>query len=187
MTMKSTQDLAGSGGVSFRRAENLLLVTWGNAGWSELKEIQEQVNTFRADYPTGSAILNVIGERRDERFRRVWERLGTMFLAAGQKDPGAVPTHLGTVHLFPWTGLKATAARVLFRGMERYGRDFSRQGNVIVKTVDEATDCLSQRLRAGPVQWARIELMDLIAPFVHSRASSYARPTVRLGGGGDAV
>jgi len=172
MTMKSTQDLSASGGMSLRRAENLLLVAWGNAGWPELKEIQGRVNLFRADYPAGSAILNVIAERSDEQFRRVWERFATMFLAAGQKDPGAVPTHLGTVHLFPSTGLKATAARVLFRGMERYGRDFARQGNVVFKTIDEATDWLSQRLQAGPVQWTRTELMDLIAPFVHSRASS---------------
>jgi hypothetical protein len=179
MTMKSTQDLSASGGMSLRRAENLLLVAWGNAGWPELKELEGRVSMFRADYPAGSAILNVIAERSDERFRRVWERFATMFLAASQKDPGAVPTHLGTVHLFPSPGLKATAARALFRGMERYGRDFARQGNVVFKTMDQATDWLSQRLQAGPVQWTRTELMDLIAPFVHSRASSQKRSADR--------
>jgi hypothetical protein len=45
-------------------------------------------------------------------------------------------------------------------------------GNVVFKTMDEATGWLSQRLQAGPVHWTRTELMDLIAPFVHSRASS---------------
>jgi hypothetical protein len=43
---------------------------------------------------------------------------------------------------------------------------------VVATTVDEATDGLSQRLRAGPVPWTRTELMDLIASFVPSRAAS---------------
>jgi hypothetical protein len=60
--------------------------------------------------------------------------------------------------------------------MERYGRDFSPQGNVVVRTIDQAANVLSDRLRTGPVQWTRAEVAEAISSFVGTHDAEQGSP-----------
>jgi hypothetical protein len=164
--MKSTQDISGPRGLHLRRVENLMLIRWGSAGWSDLKEVEGPLKEVRSAYPAGTGILNVIATGRDDTFRQAWERLATLILGAARREINAGPVHLGTAHLFETLGIRGAAAIVLFRGMERFGRDFSKLGNKVVRTMDEASDWLHPRLQVGAVLWTRTELTEVITSFV---------------------
>jgi hypothetical protein len=62
--------------------------------------------------------------------------------------------------------MRAMALRRIFRWFERPGGDFTKGGNHVVRSVDEATDWLAERLAVGPVTWTRAELTSVIARFV---------------------
>lgn len=68
--------MSNAPGFVFRRVANLSLVAWGNDAWTNIEALQRQLDTTRAAYPSGSAVLNVIAVRNHATVREAWVRAG---------------------------------------------------------------------------------------------------------------
>jgi hypothetical protein len=151
-------------GYLFRTNQNLALVAWRRAAWSDLPKLKDDLKLFRSQYPTGSAVLNLIAADDCPGVATSWSRMAALFLSAG-RDGDVQPIHLGTAHLFQSFGLRASATRVLFSMAANHGRDFALRGNIVARSIDDATDTLLVRLADAPVAWKRPELRKVIEDF----------------------